>query len=61
MTSQCDVSGDSDKAYSGGHHILLVGGGTCISKCDKAPEEVVIAMKTISDEKTQRDHDKKES
>lgn len=51
-----------DKAYSGGVNRIrshLVGGDTSISKCDKAPDEVVTAMKTVATEKTQRDHDKK--
>src|SRR6476469_8470518 len=51
-----------DKAYSGGVNRIrshLVGGDTFISKCDKATEEVVTAMKTVANEKTQRDHNKK--
>jgi len=51
-----------DKTYSGGVNRIrshLVSGDTSISKCDKAPEEAVTAMKTVAIEKTQRDHDKK--
>jgi len=59
VTMQCLYC---DKTYSGGvNHIRahVVGGDTSISKCDKAPQEAVDAMKAINKEKAVRDREKK--
>ena len=59
VTMQCLYC---EKTYSGGVNRIrahLVGGDTSISKCDKAPEEVVDALSAITREKTQRDREKK--
>ncbi len=51
-----------DKAYSGGVKRIrahLTGGDTSITKCDKAPDEIVEAMKSVSTEKEKSDKQKK--
>jgi len=51
-----------DKTYSGGPNRIrahIVGGDSSISKCDKAPEEVVDAMRAVSAEKNRLAREKK--